>query len=135
MAKVAIAQRNRQLDALTARLNSGVLRIYSGTKPATADTVLAGNTLLATLTFGATAFAGATGATATANAIVQDSSAAANGTATFARLYETGGTVAVLDVTVGTSGTELIMSSVTVTTGLVVQISSLVLVQPDGTGI
>lgn len=88
MAGLANAQRNRAADAVLARLNSGFLRIYNGTRPATADTALSGNTLLATLPFGATAFSGASAGVANANAITSDTNAAATGRPSFARLVE-----------------------------------------------
>ena len=127
----AAASRNAAANAVTALLNSGTIKLYSGTRPATADTALSGNTLLSTLTFGATAFGGAVAGVATANAITQDSSAAAGGTATFARLL-TSGAAAVADISVGTSGTELVINSTTIVQGLIVQCSSLTYTQPDG---
>ena len=56
-------------DAVCPLLNNGYLRIYSGTQPATADTALSSNTLLAELRFGATAFGAASNGVATANSI------------------------------------------------------------------
>lgn len=78
-------------DAVTALLANGYLRIYSGTKPATADTAISGNTLLAELRFGATAFASAVNGVATANAITDDASANNTGTATWFRCLDSGG--------------------------------------------
>ena len=128
----AAASRNASINAMAVLLNSGTIKLYSGTRPATADTALSGNTLLSTLTFGSTAFGAASAGVATANAITQDSSAAATGTATFARLY-TSGAAAVADISVGTSGTELVINSTSIVTALIVQCSSLTLTQPDGT--
>lgn len=130
--KLSVARRNAQLDNLCTALNSGYIRIYSGIKPTDADTELSGNTLLAELTFGATAFGAASGGSATANAITQDSAADATGTATFARLFASNGTTAIADITVGTSGAELNMSTTSIVAGLIVQITSLTLSQPDG---
>jgi hypothetical protein len=42
---------NAEADAFARLLDNGYLRIYSGTQPATADTALSGNTLLAELRF------------------------------------------------------------------------------------
>ena len=67
--------RSAATDAQTARLNGGTVNVYSGTRPATADAALAGNTLLATGTFGSPAFGAAVNGVATANAIGQDNSA------------------------------------------------------------
>ena len=128
----AAATRNAAVNTMAALLNNGTINLYSGTRPATADTALSGNTLLATLTFGATAFGAAVAGVATANAITQCSSAAATGTATFARLL-TSGSAAVADVSVATSAAELNINSTSIVTALVVQCSSLTLTEPDGT--
>ncbi len=65
----------------------GTIVVYDGTAPADVETALSGNTVLATLTFAATAFGNAAdatpGAIATANAIVDDTSAVAGNPATF----------------------------------------------------
>jgi hypothetical protein len=112
-------------------LNNGTIKLYSGTRPATADAALAGNTLLATGTFGAAAFGAAVAGVSTANAITQESNAPAGGVATFARLLTSGG-AAVADISVGTSGTELVINSTTIVAALIVQFSSLTLTSPDG---
>src|SRR5678816_2524319 len=104
MAKVAVAQRNRMLDALSVRCDNGYLRIYDGTRPANADAALSSNTLLAELRMNADAFPAASGGVLTANAITKDSSANAGGTPSFGRIFESDGTTVVEDVSVGTSG-------------------------------
>ena len=128
----AIATRNAAVNATAALLNNGTINLYSGTRPATADTALSGNTLLATLTFGATAFGAASAGVCTANAIGQCADAAAGGTVTFARLL-TSGAATVCDCSVGTSGTELIINATTIVQHLIVQCSLLTLTEPDGT--
>lgn len=120
---LANAQRSRAADAVTARCNSGFFRIYSGTKPATANAAITG-TLLAELTFGATAFAAASNGVATANAITQDSSANATGTASHFRVWESDGTTVVFDGEVGTSGSDLNLSTTSIVTGAAVSITS-----------
>ena len=47
---------NTEADALGPQLNTGYLRIYDGTQPATADTAIGAQVLLAELRFNATAF-------------------------------------------------------------------------------
>jgi len=116
-------------DAVTALANSGKLRIYSGTKPTNADTALSGNTLLAELTFGATAFGAASNGVATANSITSDSSADATGTASFFRVFKSDGTTAVWDGTVGTSGCDLNLNSTSISSGATVSVSSLTYTQ------
>ena len=128
--RLANAQRSRGLDAITARLNSGKLRLYSGTRPATPDTALSGNTLLAELTYNATAFGAAVNGVATANAITQDSAADASGTATFARSVESDGTTVVLDQEVGTSGANVNLNTVAIGAGAPVSITAMTLTLP-----
>jgi hypothetical protein len=120
---------NAAADALAAKLNSGYLRIYDGAKPATAETALTTQILLAELRFGATAFGAAVNGVATANAIVQDDSANAAGTATWFRAVKSDGTTAVLDGAVGTSGADLNLSSVNITAGAVIQVASFSITQ------
>jgi hypothetical protein len=129
MASITNAQRSRAADAVTARANNGRLRIYSGTVPADANAALSGNTLLADLTFGGTAFGAAANGVATANAITADSSADATGTATFFRVLESDLTTVVFQGTVGTSGAELNLSSVSVIAGGPVSVSALTYTQ------
>ena len=124
--------RNAATDAQAARLNGGTVNVYSGTRPATADTALSGNTLLATGAFGSPAFGAAANGVATANAIGQDSSADAGAVPTFARLLTSGG-ASVADVTVGTSETELIINASPLVQGLIVQFTALTWTTPDGT--
>ena len=69
-------------DAVCPLLNNGYLRIYDGTQPATANTAVSTQTLLAELRWNATAFGAASNGVATANAITSDTSADATGTAT-----------------------------------------------------
>jgi hypothetical protein len=129
MAFIPNAQRSRAADAVSSRANNGRLRIYSGTVPADANAALSGNTLLADLTFGGTAFAAAANGVATANAITTDSSADATGTATFFRVLESDLTTVVFQGTVGTSGAELNLSSVSLIAGGSVSVSSLTYTQ------
>lgn len=110
------AQRNRIVDAYAARCNSGVIRCYTGARPANGNAAQTG-TLLGTLTFASTAFAGATGGTATAGTITQDSAADADGTIGHVAVYESGGTTLVGYFTVGTSGAEFNFNTLAVSTG------------------
>lgn len=130
--KIANATANAEVDALTALLNGGKLRIYSGTKPATADTALSGNTLLAELTFGSPAFGAGASGVATANAITADASADATGTATFFRLFASNGTTVVADGTVGTASADLILNSVAIQAGASVAVTAMTITQGKG---
>jgi hypothetical protein len=123
---VATTSRNGMIDNLAARLNNGFIKVYSGTQPANANTALSGNTLLVTHGFGATAFGSAASGSATANAI-SSGVIAASGTATFARLYESDGTTAVMDISVGSSGADLNYPTTTFTAAVTATISSFTL--------
>lgn len=115
---------NAQADALARLLDGGKLRIYSGTQPATADTALSGNTLLAELTFNATSAPAASSGVLTFNAITADTSADNSGTASFFRAFKSDGTTAVMDGSVGTSSANLIMATTTISAGQTVSCSS-----------
>jgi hypothetical protein len=115
--QIADATVNAQAAALATLCNSGLIKIYDGTQPATADTVLASNTLGVTLTFGATAFPAAASGLLTANAITAGT-AVAGITPTFARIFKSDGTTVVMDVSAGASGANLTIGAFT--TGTVV---------------
>jgi hypothetical protein len=124
--KMANAAVNAEADALAALLNSGYIRIYDGTQPATADTAISTQVLLAELRFGSTAFGAAVAGVITANAITSDSDADATGTATWYRLLKSDGTTPVLDGSVGTSSANLIVATTSIVQHAVVSISSYV---------
>ncbi len=115
---------NAEADAVCALLNTGYIRIYTGSQPATADDAIGAVTLLAELRFGATAFGSATAGVATANAITADSSANASGTAAWARFLKSDGITAIWDETVGTSGSGINMNSVAISAGAEVSVTS-----------
>lgn len=123
---------NTACDAMAALCNSGYLRIYDGTQPATADTAISTQTLLAELTFAATAFASAVAGVATANAIGSDASANASGTATWFRAFKTDGTTAVFDGTAAISGGDLNLGAVVIGAGTVVAVTDLTLTESKG---
>lgn len=122
--KLANAQASRAADAVTARLNTGYLRIYDGSQPTDADTAVGAQVLLAELRWNATAFAAAVNGVATANAITADSSANASGTASWFRALESDGTTAVFDGSVGTSGANLNLNSVAISSGAAVSVTA-----------
>jgi hypothetical protein len=91
---------NAGVDAICALANTGYIRVYNGTKPATPQDA-PGATLLAELRFGATAFAGAVAGVAAANPITDDTDANATGTAAWFRVLKSDGTTALWDGTAG----------------------------------
>jgi hypothetical protein len=123
---IAVAQKNSSNDNVYDNLNNGYLRIYSGTRPTNPDTALSGNTLLAELRFSATAFGASSGGVKTANAITQGT-AAATGTASFFRALKSDGSTAVIDGTVGTSGTDAIIGNTSIVSNEPVTCSSFVI--------
>lgn len=129
--KRTAAAANAALDGWKTLLNGGKLRIYSGTQPATASTAISGNTLLAELTFNATAFGASSNGVATANAITPVT-AAATGTATWFRALDSGGvdvTDNVYDGTVGTATSDLIINSTAIQSGAQVSVTTLTLTE------
>ena len=116
---------NAEADALATLLNTGYLRIYDGTQPANADTAVSTQVLLAELRFGSTAFGSASAGVITANSITGDTSANASGTATWFRCLKSDGTTAVYDGSVGTSTADLVMNSVSITSGAEVDVTAL----------
>jgi hypothetical protein len=117
--------RNAMGDAITTfTAGSALLRIYSGSRPATGG---AATTLLAELTCNATFAPAASGGVLTLNAITQDSSANATGTATWFRIVKSDGTTHVMDGDVGTSGSDLNLNTTSLVSGGPVAITSFVL--------
>lgn len=118
---IAYAARQAALNNALALANSGTLVIYSGTQPANADTALAGNTVLSTSTLSNPAFSNATGGsgstTTAALTLPANVSASATGTATWFRIYQSNGTTAVADGSVGTSSADLIVSTTSFVSG------------------
>lgn len=119
-------------DAVCPLLNNGYLRIYSGTQPATADTAVTTQTLLAELRWNATAFGAASSGVATANAITSDISADNTGTATWFRALKSDGTTVVFDGSVGTSGADLNLNSTSISAGAAVSVTSFTYTENKG---
>ena len=111
-------------DAIAALLNNGWLKIYDGAQPATANTGITTQVLLAELRYGATAFGPAVNGVATANAITQDSSNNATGTASWFRALKGDGTSPVFDGSVGTSGCDLNLNAVALAAGAATAVTS-----------
>lgn len=126
-------------DAIAAKCNSGTIKIYAGSQPTDANTAVGAQTLLATLTFGSTAFAASAAsgstpnrkATATANAITGDTSADATGTATWFRVLKSDATTVVMDGSVGTSGADMNLATTSLVAGVDVEITGFTLSQPE----
>ncbi len=130
----AIVACNGIVDLLDAGAGAALVRIYDGTQPANPDVAITTETLLAELTCSDPAFGGATdgapGGVATASAITDDSSANATGTASWFRAVDSNG-LAVLDGSVGTSGADLNLNTVSITSGATVSVSSWTVTMPE----
>jgi hypothetical protein len=122
--KTCVAARNAALDAALATIGSnGKLRVYDGTQPSDADTAIGAQVLLADLALSATAFAAASAGSAAADTITADSSANATGTATWGALL-TSANVRKFDFSVGTSGANLNLNTVSIVSGASVAVSA-----------
>lgn len=118
--------RNSRMDQITAAIGaSGLLRIYDGSRPATGG---AATTLLAELALSATSAPGAASGVLTFNAITQDASANNTGTATWFRITTSGGT-AVFDGSVGTSGSDLNLTTTSIVATQPVSVTSFVITE------
>lgn len=116
--------RNARLDAITTFIGaSGKMRIYSGTRPATAGAI---TVLLVELTLNAVFAPGAAAGVLTANAITSGV-AVATGTASWARLFKADGTTICIDLGVATSGMEVTIGTTAIVSGATVSCSSLVI--------
>lgn len=104
---------NTEADAVAALCNGGQLKIYDGSQPATGDTAIGAQTLLVTVTLNVTAFGAAVAGVLTANAITSGV-AGASGTATWFRLFQSDGTTAMWDGSVGTADANLIIPSTSI---------------------
>lgn len=120
------------VNAFTALQNGGFLEIWSGTQPALNGSLT--GTKLAKLALSATAYAAATAAggtvTATANAITS-ANALATGTAGYFALLKSDDATVVATGSVGTSGADLNLSTLSIVSGVPVSVSSFSVTMPE----
>ena len=117
---------NPQADALSDLADNGYIRIYDGTQPATADTAISSQVLLAELRFNADAAPSAVDGVLTFNAITQDSNANNTGTASWFRALKSDGSTVLFDGTVGVSGSDLNIATTAIVAGAIVGVTSFV---------
>lgn len=128
--RITTAMKNSALDAaFGSAQNSGLIRIYDGSQPAGPATAVSGQTLLATLTMNATAWAAASSGSKAAGAITSGV-AVATGTASWFRILDSTGVTAYADGSVGTSSADMILPTVSIVSGVTVSCSSLVVSVP-----
>ena len=104
---------------------SCVIKIFDGTLPATCATPDAGTTLV-TFAGNAAGFGTVASGVLTANS-VSNANAAATGTASYFRIYPTAATTtnAVVQGTCGTANADMILTSLTINSGQVIQFTSM----------
>lgn len=126
---LATALRNTRLDAIKTAIDAGgaagKLRIYDGTRPATGGTA---TTLLAELTLSFPSAPSASSGVLTFSSITADASADATGTATWCRIV-TSAAAFVADASVGTSGADYNLNTVSITAGVQVSCTSATLTE------
>lgn len=124
----AVTLRNARLSAVATAADAGpaaaILNIYGGTRPATAGAPP--GPILAGLTMGDPAFDPPSNGSMQATAITGDTSADNSGTATWFRITDSTGAF-VLDGDVGTSGSDLNLNTTTITAGIQVDVTSMII--------
>jgi hypothetical protein len=133
--RLATATQNALADALTVAIDAGTaatIKLYTGTQPATANTALSGNTLLATFTLDDPSFGAASAGVITLAGVPRTTTGVAAGTATFFRCETGTGAAKVLDGDVGTSAATLILNTTTISVGVDVSITAGTLTVPAG---
>lgn len=117
------AGRNGRADAvMTAIGNAGLLRIYTGSAPADCVSAATG-TKLSEHTLGSP-FAPAASGGVQSPTIPANVNALAGGTAGYARVYKSDGTTCVMQLSVGTSGADVNLNTLTIAAGGPVQVNS-----------
>ena len=130
---LGVAAANAETAAIGALCNSGYLRLYDGSQPATADTAVTDQTLIAELRFPSTALSNVTSGSGGFNALTADSSANATGTPTWFRALKSDGTSTVFDGTVGVGGEyDCSIDSVPVSAGGTVSVTSMTYIAHRG---
>jgi hypothetical protein len=108
---------NARLDAIETAIGiSPILTIRSGAAPATPATANSG-TVLSTVNLPSDWMANASSGSKAKSGTWQDTSADASGTAAHFRIHDSGGVACHMQGTVGTSGTDMIVDSVSFTIG------------------
>ena len=129
LAYEAATLRDARMDAITTHAgNAALLRIYDGSRPSTGG---AATTLLAELTCGTPFAAAAVNGVLTLGSITQDASANATGTATWFRIVKADGTTHVMDGNVGTSGSDLNLTTTSIVATQPVSVTSFVITEAN----
>lgn len=128
--RAGASTRNAMLDTINTTLGADpLLRIYDGAQPATPDTALGAQNMLAELACATDAFLAAAAGVLTADAIASDTNAAATGTAAWASFCTAAG-VRKIDCSVGTADANVIINTTTITSGGTVSCSAATITLP-----
>lgn len=132
----ATATRDAMCTAFATLADAGAagatIKVYSGTRPVNANTApTGGNTLLLTFTCATTAFSGPATGVLTVASLPLSATGVATATASWWRLADSNGN-AVTDGSVGVdaSGEDIELSTLSITTGLVVNMTTATFTQP-----
>jgi len=102
--------------------SAAIIHIYDGTQPANANTAISTQTLLVSLNVSGS-FGTDSNGTITMSSVTS-ATAVATGTASFFRITKSDNSTVVMDGSVGTSGTDMILDNVSIATGQTVSITS-----------
>jgi len=132
--RIPTAVRNAACDAIVDALDAGAgaatIEVRSGSQPATANDAATG-TLLATFTLADPAFGAASGGVANLASTPRSTTGAAAGTAGWFRAKDSNGAT-VFDGSVGTSGADMNLNTLTISVGVSVEITSGTVTMPAG---
>ena len=109
-------------------IRNSIVDVFDSCNGGSLKFLTSADAVIATCTLSATAFGAPSAGVITAAAIASDTSTAA-GTVAKAKLYTSGGTEQA-SLTVGTSGTEIILSSLVFASGDTLSVSSLTITMP-----
>jgi hypothetical protein len=132
MARLAAATRNAACDAIVDLVDggasAGIIEVRTGSAPASADDAASG-TLLLTFTLADPAFGAASSGAAAGASLPRTAVAVAAGTAGWARLLDSSNGK-IMDLSVGTSNSDIELSTVTITLGRTVTLDAMTITMP-----
>jgi hypothetical protein len=115
--RTASTVKDAALDGITALADGGSIEFRTGSRPSNVTDSATG-TLLASVDFAATAFDSASNGAATANGVPLETTGLDDGDIGYARIVDSGGNAIWDTDSVGTSGTEVVVNTLTVSTGV-----------------
>lgn len=118
------------VDLLDAGAGAATIEVRTGSQPATADSAATG-TVLCTFTLADPAFGAASSGVATMASTPRTTTGSAAGTAGWFRAKDSTGAT-VFDGSVGTSGAELNLNTLTISVGVNVEVTSGTVTMPGG---